>query len=193
MPATKDLRLTSRDMDLLADLGVVTVLSFDVIRRRYFPADRTGKSCQRRLLAPIAITACFGPVADRHTVFRLTQMGADLLAQRTGRAVRLLRTDPKPDTLLHRVLVARTVLAISDGARAAGRPPPLWVLENDRWPDARRTVPEPEQYRLSFDYLGVPVAAGRPIEQYGPPVYDDPTVTLVKARPDMRTRPRGPT
>src|SRR5437868_4683031 len=142
MPTTPTLRVTNRDSSLLADLGEVTVLSFDVIRRRHYSADQTGKSCLRRLryltaaklIMPVAITAHFGTASDRHTVYRLTVIGADFLAQRTGRAVRVLRTDPKPDTLLHRVLVARTLLAMTDGANAAQRPRPLWLLEHDRWP-----------------------------------------------------------
>ena len=93
MPVTHAVRLTERDLALLADLGTVTVLSFDAILRRHFAQDRTGKSCQRRmryltaakLVAPVAITACFGPASGRHTVYRLTLTGADLLAQRTGR------------------------------------------------------------------------------------------------------------
>jgi hypothetical protein len=192
MPTPHHLRLTERDGQLLADLGEVTVLSFEVIRRRYFPDDATGKSCQRRLryltaaklITPVAITACFGRAADRHRVYRLTQTGADCIAQRIGQAVRVLRTDPKPETLLHRVLVAQTVLAMTDGAIAAGRPRPLWLLEQDRRPDAPRDVPEPQQYRLAFDFLAVPIAAGRPVEQYGWPVYDDPNATLIKSRPD---------
>jgi hypothetical protein len=192
MPATRDLRLTPRDEALLADLGEVTVLSAGVIGPRYFPADRTGKSCLRRLrlltraglVTPVAITACFGPAAGRHTVYRLTPRGADLLARRAGAAVRCLRTDPRPDTLVHRVLVARVVLAVADGAAGAGLPRPPWLLEHDRWPDARRDAPEPEQYRLAFDAAPIGAGPGRPAEGYGPPAYDDPAVRLVKARPD---------
>jgi hypothetical protein len=192
MSTTHSLRLTARDWQFLANLGEVTVLSFEVIRRRYFASDATGKSCQRRLrylseaklVAPVAVTACFGNAADRHRVYRLTQAGADLLGRRTGWPARVLRTDPRPETLLHRVLVARTILAMTARALAAGRPRPLWLLEQDRWPDAPRDVPEPRQYRLAFDFLAVPVATGRPLEQYGWPVYDDPKATLIKARPD---------
>ncbi|HEX3151197.1 MAG TPA: replication-relaxation family protein [Gemmataceae bacterium] len=184
--------MTNRDLAFLTELGEVTVLSVDVIHRRYFAADRTGKSCRRRLhyltaakfVTPVAITAHIGPRTDHHTVYRLTSTGADWLTQRTGQIVRVLKTDPKADTLLHRVLVARTVLALADGALTAGRSKPSWLLESDRWPHAPRDVPEPRQYRLTFDFLGIPINPGRPIEQYGPPVYDDPTVTLVKARPD---------
>lgn len=191
--ATLKGRLTPRDFLLLNDLGIVTMLSFEAIRRRYFPDDTTGKSCQRRLrileepdfIAPVAITACFGSDTNRHRVYRLTPRGADLVAQQHGQAVRVLHTDPKPETLLHRVLVARTALAFNDASRAAGLAAPLWLLENDRWPNAPRNVPEPRQYRLAFDYLGVQAVPGRPIERYAAPVYDDPTVRLVKARPDL--------
>lgn len=191
--ATLNGRLTPRDFLLLNDLGTVTVLSFEAIRRRYFPDDTTGKSCQRRLrilekpdfIAPVAITACFGPDTNRHRVYRLTPRGADLVAQQHGQAVRVLHTDPKPETLLHRVLVARTALAFNDASRAASLTAPLWLLENDRWPNAPRNVTEPRQYRLAFDYLGVQTVPGRPIERYAAPVYDDPAVRLVKARPDL--------
>ena len=192
MPATHDLRLTSRDLQFLADLGEVTVLSGDVIHARYFSADTTGKSCLRRLrylsqaglVTPVAITACFGSLSEQQRVYRLTQRGADFLGQRTGESPRFLRTDPKPETLLHRVLVARVMLAMNDGAGAANLPKPLWLLEHDRWPDAPRDVPEPRQYRLAADFAPIPLSPNRPAEQYGPPIYDDPAVKLVKARPD---------
>ncbi len=185
-------RRTSRDFALLNDLGTVTVLSFEAIHRRYFPDDHTGKSCQRRLrflrelslIAPVAITACFGPARERHTVYRLTTQGADAIAHQTGRPVHVLHTDPKPDTLLHRVLVGRTVLALRDAAGCAGLRSPQWLLEHDRWADAPRNVPEPKQYRLAFDFLAIPTAQNRPIERYAAPIYDDPVVRLVKARPD---------
>ena len=110
MPATHDLRLTSRDLQFLADLGEVTVLSGGVIHSRYFAADTTGKSCHRRLrylsqaglVTPVAITACFGPMSEKQRVYRLTQRGVDFLGQRSGATIRFLRTDPKPETLLHR-------------------------------------------------------------------------------------------
>lgn len=192
MPTTHALRLTPRDWQFLGELAETTVLSADQIRRRQFPDDTTGKSCLRRLryltaarlVTPVAVTACFGPKSDRHTIYRLSPFGADVLARRSGSSVRTLRTDPKPDTLLHRVLVARTVLAINDGAAAAGLPHPLWLLEHDRWPDSPRNVPEPEQYRLAADFFPIVLKPDRLAEQYGPPVYDDPKVRLVKARPD---------
>jgi hypothetical protein len=57
-------------------------------------------------------------------------------------------------------------------------------VENDCWPLVSRDVPKPCQYPLAFDFLGMSIAAGRPIKEYGPPAYGDPTVMLVKARPD---------
>jgi hypothetical protein len=103
---THDVRLTSRDLAFLADLGKVTVFSGNVIRSRYFGADSPEKSCARRLrylrhaghIVPIAITACFGSMSEQQRVYRLTQPGADYLAQRSADSVLFLRTDPKPET-----------------------------------------------------------------------------------------------
>src|SRR5438034_153855 len=105
----KSIRMTQRDRQLLADLGLVTVLSTADIWRRHFAEDKSGKSCLRRLrflsdnrlVMPIPITACFGTKNAFQTVYRLTPQGADWLARHTGRSVRFLRSDPRPETLLH--------------------------------------------------------------------------------------------
>jgi hypothetical protein len=192
MPTKHQVRLVPRDHAILGELAAVGVLSVEQIHHRHFPDDVTGKSCLRRLryfegarlVVAVPVTACFGSRAKRQTIYRLTSVGADVVAQRTGTAARYLRTDPKAETLLHRLSVAHVILTMNDGAAAAGLPKPLWLLEHDRWPEAPRDVPEPRQYRLADDFLPIVINPSRPAEQYGPPVYDDPTVRLVKVRPD---------
>ncbi len=190
--AEQTFRLTARDHAILGDLAECMTLSMLQIHRRHFPHDATQKSCLRRLryltsgslVAPVEVTACFGPRSSRHVIYRLLPLGAEVVSRTNGAPARLLKTDPKAETLLHRVQVSRVILAVNDGAAHAGMAKPLWLLEHDRWPDAARDVPEPKQYRLALDFLPVEIAPGQPTEQYGVPRYDDPAVTLVKARPD---------
>src|ERR1700752_2238402 len=103
MPTVHRMRLTPRDHVVLGELADVTVLNTDIIHRRHFCDDVTGKSCLRRLryftasrlVIPVTVTACFGPRSARQTVYRLSATGADVIAQKTGRPVRWMRTDPK--------------------------------------------------------------------------------------------------
>ncbi len=189
---SKAIRMTQRDRQLLADLGLVTVLSSADIWKRHFQEDTTGKSCLRRLrfltenhlVLPVSITACFGTKNALQTVYRLTPRGADWLARDLGRSVRCLHTDPRPETLLHRLAVSRVILAMNDACQADQLVPPLWLLEHDRWPNAPHDVPRPKQYRLAADFLPILSQPDRPAQVYGPPRYDDPALRLVKARPD---------
>lgn len=194
MPRRKGLDPTKRDKDYLSDLGEVVVMSTEMIyRRHYAKTDTTGKGCLRRLAQieahdltkAVSITACFGARSAMHTIHRLTPTGADFLAFHTGTPPpRMLRTDPKAETLAHRLLIAQTMLNFTDAALVAGCPRPKWLLEHDRRPDAPRDVPEPQQYIIATDYLPLPTSPTQPIEIYGPPRYDDPSLILVKARPD---------
>lgn len=163
------IHLQERDCQLFADLGEVDVMDTEMIRQRRFPKDRTGEACRRRMrmhrknghVSAIRLSVTFAGQrrGKFSTVYRLTRAGGELLRDLTGEPPRrLLRFDPKPATLLHRLGVARTQLAVSDACEIHGLIPPVWILEQDSRPDASRKASRTERFVL---YEDVPAADGK--------------------------------
>lgn len=131
-----------RDHRFLQELALVTLMDTQTIHRRYFSEDKTGKACLRRLrylrdedlIRSVEITAAFGRSNSMRTMHRLAPKGAQYLAALGLDSPRLLRTDPKADTLLHRLAVARTILSVNDACRQQGWEMPDWILEQDTVP-----------------------------------------------------------
>ena len=145
MPA--GLQLQPRDVAALADLGEFGLLDTDTIHQRHFPGV-TRRRVQQRLRLyrehDITKTTCLSVWfnADQRrgrvpTIHCLTERGAEALQAVTGRRpARLLRGEPKPETLHHRLAVVKTRLAIDDACLAANLLEPLWIMEQDRDPAA---------------------------------------------------------
>ena len=167
---TKGLRLQSRDLDLLTTLGEVGLLDTLTLHRRFFPQDKTLRSCRRRLqlyadydltqqvFVRLSSTKRNGRLP---TIHRLTKKGADILQVETGqRPLRFARSDPPKltHTLLHRLGMAKVQLAVNDACLLKKLPKPEWILEYDPIPSAALTAPLSERFILRHDF---PVAAGK--------------------------------
>lgn len=134
--------ITTRDIEILMLLGNVGILDTLTIHKRVFPNDTTGRSCQRRLKLLttegfISSVDLIGPLAGGQfgrlpRIHALTSVGADVVDHHTGcRPPRILRSDPKPMTLLHRLTVVHCRLAIDESAASLGMEAPAWILEGD--------------------------------------------------------------
>ena len=73
-----------------------------------------------------------------------------VIEQQTGQAPRRpVRSDPpSPGTVLHRLGVVRTRLAIDDAFAVANLERPAWIMEQDQNPDARPDSPAHKRYVL---------------------------------------------
>jgi len=156
------IHLQERDCQLFADLGEVVVMDTEMIHQRRFPNDRTGEACRRRMrmhrksgyVSAVRLTVTFaGQKRGRFsTVYRLTRAGGELLRDVTGEPPRrLLRFDPKPATLMHRLGVARVQLAVTDACDMHGLIPPIWILEQDSRAGASRKASRSERFVLYED------------------------------------------
>src|SRR5947209_3740847 len=133
MPST---RILPRDLHVWQDLAACGFLDTDTIAQRHYPLDRSRRSVRRRLrrdrahgytrsLAPL-VTYADDRKGRLPTIHCLTPAGAALLAELTGEfSPRVPRGDPAPESLLHRVGVARHIqLPVTDACRAACLPDP---------------------------------------------------------------------
>jgi hypothetical protein len=137
---------------MLQALAEVVLLDTETFHRRFFPIDKSGQACRRalRALANGGLIRALRPIicfaGDHHgrlpTIYCLTAQGAALLTEQTGVMVkRLMRVDPKPGTLLHRLGIARDLmLPINDACAEAKLPTPEWLLEQDLYPNAPDTA-----------------------------------------------------
>ena len=157
------LRLQERDFRLFAELGEVGVLDTPTLHERHFPDDKSGQACRRRLrlyahhdltqrvFLNVSSTRRTGRLPTLH---RLTPHGAEVLADETGRRVtRLARSDPpKPHTLLHRLGMAKTVLAVNDACQLHRLAKPEWKLEYDAVSGAPLNAPFSQRFLLCHDF-----------------------------------------
>lgn len=177
MHRKRNFRPQPRDHRFLSELALVTLMDTAMVHQRYFPNDTTGKACQRRirylqneqLIRPVEITACFGKSQATTTVHRLTMKGYAYLASRGETPPRFLKSDPKPDTLLHRLAVARSLLAFNDAAASVGLADPCWILEQDLAPGVPQ---EKAEVKLAERYILV--------EEF-----TLPSGEVIRCRPDM--------
>jgi len=157
------LQLQDRDVALLSELGQVGLLDTDLIHRRHFAAV-TRRRCQQRLQEiqkqglthSVALTVWYGKRGGGHvpTIHCLTERGADAIESIAGaRPQRVLRSDPKPETLHHRLAVVQARLALDDGCRALGVAMPEWIMEQDRRDDAQPNDPPSRQRVLYHEFI----------------------------------------
>ena len=160
----KQIHFSAKDIGALVEVGEVGLMTTDMfLGRHYAPKDSEAKEpekyCQRRLRefktdgiiesTKFSIDTEAGP-RKLPSVHRLTVAGADKVEELTGkRPPRPARSDPpSPTTLLHRVGVVSVRLAISDACSLAGLPEPVWIMEQDRYPDAKPADPAHRQFIL---------------------------------------------
>ena len=128
MPA--GLHLQPRDIAILAELGEFGLLDTDTIHERHFPDVSRRRVQQRLQIVPGAwphedcsLSVWFNTDQRRGrvpTIHYLTERGAEAVQEVTGqRPLRVLRGEPKPETLHHRLAVVKSRLAIDDACSAA--------------------------------------------------------------------------
>ncbi|MGD9644336.1 MAG: replication-relaxation family protein [Pirellulales bacterium] len=162
----KQLSLTTRDLQLLAELGELGVMSAPMLLVRHFGGFTNDESAQRSFRRRMKRFVAHGLVLQERlpaagklvTVLRLTEAGADWLAELTGsRPVRPAGPQAlNPVTLPHRLGVVATRLAFDDACRQAGIDLPEWRFEHDPLPDAEPTAGNNEKFLLyeSFQDAG---------------------------------------
>lgn len=160
----KSVQLQPRDVGMLGELGEVGVLDTELAHQRHF-GEVSLRRCQQRLrilhdqnlIRSIPISVWHGDVGGGcvPTIHGLTERGAEAVAAITGvLPARLLRSDPKPQTLFHRLAVVRTRLAMDDACRELGIAPPEWLMESDRRDDARPEDAPNRQRVLYHEFTG---------------------------------------
>jgi hypothetical protein len=87
------------------------------------------------------------------TLFALTDDGARIVEERTGeRPQRVLRSAPSPATFLHRSEIVRVMRAFDLACDRANVDRPQWVMEQDPWPSAAKTLPPNQRRLLSHEF-----------------------------------------
>lgn len=154
------LRLQPRDIGMLEDLAEYVLLDTPTLRQRHFPMDSTGEAFLRRmrLFAAHELTRIVRPVlcfADGRagclpTVYTLDRRGAEVLAAVSDTQPRHIPShDPSPETILHRLGVARDIhLVVNEACKLIGIPYPEWILEQDMYEGAKVGAPLAERFIL---------------------------------------------
>ncbi len=155
------IRLQSRDLAILELLGELGCLDTESIRERFFSHAKTDEACARRLRdlkksghieshEPPHNTRSDGKAGKQSSVHRLTPLGAEAVQAKTGNLPkRVARSDaPNTNSLLHRVGIAKSRLAIDDAFAAADLPSPEWIHEYDMNPGVAVDAVYGEKYRL---------------------------------------------
>lgn len=159
---TKCVQLQDRDVRLFDELGDVGMLDTHMIQERHL-ADVSRRRVQQRmkqhqdhgLTRSVGLTVCFTNRGGGHlpTIHYLTERGAEVLKRISGSMPRRFsRSDPKPETLQHRLAVVKARLPMDDGARLLGLAEPQWILEQDRRPDAKPDEPPSRQRVLYHEF-----------------------------------------
>ncbi|MCA9062834.1 MAG: replication-relaxation family protein [Planctomycetaceae bacterium] len=158
------IQLTQRDIRVLASLGEYGILDTRLLHRLHFKSV-TERRCLQRveqyvshgLVCVIALRVWY--CSDRESgriprIYGLTEKGADAVEGLTGRPPdRVFRSEPTPETLLHRLQIVRWRIAFDDAFRQEGLPVPLWIHEQDTRNDLPPKVP-PNQRSVLFHRLG---------------------------------------
>jgi len=156
-----------REWNGFAELGTVGTMATVDFYRRVYSAETISqvKYAQRRvrqfvregLLEKTDVTynAPNGSIRKVPSVLRLTPKGGKEVEEHTGYLPPRLATSDPPTipTLMHRVGVSRVLLQFRDACRHAGLPPVRWLLEYDRYPNAKQTARHHEQFIL-HEYFG---------------------------------------
>jgi hypothetical protein len=163
MTSLPRIHLQPRDIAWLSELNEAALLDTETIHARHFPEDASMRACRRRLrlfraqdlIQTIHINVVrTDRVGRMPAIHRLTQEGADLLEAETGvRPLRTARSDPpKPNTLLHRLGMAKVLLAMNDACKLHGLPKPEWILEYDSRPNFPPNAKLSERYILCREF-----------------------------------------
>jgi hypothetical protein len=155
-------QLQDRDIGVLTEIGQVGLLDTDLIHKRHF-ATVSRRRVQQRLQViqrqglthSVALTVWYGQRGGGQvpTIHCLTERGADAIESIAGvRPRRVLRSDPKPETLHHRLAVVQARLALDDACRAFGLAMPEWIMEQDRREDAQANDPPSRQRVLYHEF-----------------------------------------
>jgi len=164
----KHIQLSDRDLQALSEVGELGLASTEMIHRRHYEPGESGlKYCQRRLrdmgdigwLESLSYTLQENAAGQRRprklpSIHRLTLSGAQMIESRTGIAPkRPARSDPpSPQTVLHRLAVVRTRLALSDALVAAQLTKPAWIMEQDQNADVPPDAAAHERFILYEAY-----------------------------------------
>jgi Replication-relaxation len=161
---TPKIVLQSRDLAVLSSLGEHGLLDTDLIHERYFSMV-SRRRCLQRLASyqSLGITKAVhlqvwnGAASKKAPVIHLlSERGAEILESLTGtQPKRVSRSDPKPETIHHRLQIIRTKLIMDDACLKQGLTAPLWILEQDRNPAASDRLP-PSQRRLLYHAFPAP-------------------------------------
>ena len=161
----KGLRLQTRDIELLTTLGEVSLLDSLTLHSRFFPKDKSLRSCRRRLQLYEAhglTQQLFVRLGSSHqkgrlpTIHRLTNFGATVVENESGyRPPRTAGSNPPKSshTLMHRLGMAKAQLAVNDACVLQKLPKPAWILEYDPIPGARLNAPLSQRFILRHDFF----------------------------------------
>ena len=160
------IRLTDRDIRVLADLGELGLLDFELCRSRHF-ATLSYERCRQKiaqylengLIQAIKLQVWYASDARGGripTILCLAELGAEAVHQRTGDYPRhILSSDLAPATFFHRLQVVKVRIAVDSAAQHAGLSQPCWIMERDMRPDAPANV-MPHQRRILYHEFTTP-------------------------------------
>ena len=164
---TSQIILQSRDLAVLTSLGEHGLLDTDMIHARHF-ASVSRRRCLQRLAGyqqqgltrTVHMNVWNGACSQKApVVYLLSERGAEVLETHTGsRPKRVSRSDPKPETVHHRLQIIQTRLVFDDACSAMKLTPPLWIMEQDRDPAASDQLP-PSQRRVLYHGFPKPFPA----------------------------------
>ncbi|MBI2806062.1 MAG: replication-relaxation family protein [Planctomycetes bacterium] len=155
----KAIRVNSRDVSVLSEIGEVGLLDVETLWERHFPADHSGKACLRRLrlfcahdiLLPISVSVSFAMERSGRPrrLFRLTERGAELLQEMTGRSdLHFSNKELRPETVMHRLGVAKLRLTVNDACGLQRLQKPRWIGEYDTVPNVHFEAKFSERFIL---------------------------------------------
>lgn len=153
------IHITDRDIDILSTLGELGFLDTETLHRRFW-ADASLRACQKRLklfqsaglskAVQLQVWYADGPHGRLPTLHCLTEQGAATVTERTGeRPLRVIKGEPKPETLFHRLGIVKMRLAFDDACQASNLRQPQWVMEQDLRTD-RKQGGSPSEHRLLY-------------------------------------------
>lgn len=126
------------------------LLDSQTIHARFFPDDKTGESCLRRLrlfcqhqlLIPYRPAITFGPASRGRlpAVYRLTARGAEFIQELTGHRPAGMNGQLSALMLHHRLGLAKLRLLVDDACAHEQLPAPLWIGEYDPQPGPRPSL-----------------------------------------------------
>ena len=156
------IQLQERDIALFVELSQVGLLDTTLIHQRHYRTV-SRRRCQQRLhqlhdhgfTHAVSLTVWYGQRGGGSipAVHCLTERGAEAIESIAGsQPQRFLRSDPKPETLHHRLAVVQSRLAFDDACRATGLPSPEWIMEQDRRTDAQPNDPPSRQRVLYHEF-----------------------------------------